>query len=155
MLKSMDDIARDRLGNIAGSLGIGSLDRHVFLCAEQSTPRCSTYEQSAAVWSLLKRRLKELGLASAPPQWRGRDVDERPPAPSTVGGRVLRTKVDCLRVCERGPIVVIYPEGIWYHSVDETVMERIIAEHLVEGVPVAEYVFAVDSLGVNNPGSEV
>lgn len=146
-------MTNDRLAAIADALSIGRLQRHIVMCADQTTPRCCSSQESAEVWRYLKMRLKELGLSSAPPHWRG---TADPAGPTKAGdGTVLRTKADCLRICESGPIAVVYPEGTWYHGVTVAVMERIIQEHLIAGVPVAEHAFATDDLtgGGSTPSS--
>ncbi|NOW45435.1 (2Fe-2S) ferredoxin [Novosphingobium sp. SG751A] len=102
----------------AGAAAPGGVQRHIFLCAEPQKGECCAPAVGGKAWAYLKKRVKQLGLTEA---------------------GVMRSKADCLRVCFAGPVAVVYPDGVWYHSCTEDVLERILQEHIIGGVPVEDY----------------
>jgi (2Fe-2S) ferredoxin len=117
-------MTEDELETIANKLGIGNYHRHVFLC---TGPNCCPPEVGLAAWEALKQGIKEKGLSAGP-------------------RACYRTKVGCLRICCHGPTMVVYPEGTWYHGMTADHIPRLVEEHLVQGRPIAEWIFAKNSL---------
>jgi (2Fe-2S) ferredoxin len=121
----------DALIDCVETLGVPKIQRHLFLCADQTVPKCCDKAEGLQTWNYLKKRLHELGL--------DRPTPDRPNC-------IFRTKANCLRICQQGPILVVYPDGVWYRVVTPEAMERIIQEHLLGNQVVEEYAFLTHPL---------
>lgn len=117
----MTDIMDD-LQAAAAKLGLDQSQRHVFLC---TGPSCCTPDVGLAAWEVLKKQIKEKGVSDC-----------------------QRTKVGCLRICCHGPTMVVYPEGTWYHGMTAERIPRFVQEHLLDGKPIRDWIFAEKALDV-------
>ncbi|MCI0377570.1 MAG: hypothetical protein L0215_08190 [Gemmataceae bacterium] len=120
----MSDQVQD-LQAAAAKLNLGQYQKHVFLC---TGPSCCTPEVGLAAWEVLKKEIKDKGLSAGP-------------------NVCQRTKVGCLRICCHGPTMLVYPEGTWYNGMTADRIPRFVQEHLVEGKPIKDWIFAENPIG--------
>lgn len=114
------------LRDLADKLLIGHYHRHVFLCIGEA---CCSRDEGERAWVALKDELKRRNLSLA-----------------TGPAACYRTKVQCLRVCQGGPIAVVYPEGTYYAGLTAERIPRFVQEHLIDGRPIEDWIFTRNPL---------
>ena len=112
---------------------MSGISHHLLLCATASKAKCCDPTVGAASWDRLKQLVKQLGLED----------------PGRAAGIVLRSKADCLRICERGPVLLIWPDGCWYGGVTPDRIDRILTEHVIGGRPIDDWLIQRSVMAVS------
>ena len=100
------------------------IQKHLLLCATPSKQKCFKGDVGKKSWDYLKKFLN--------------DYERKKKYPNI---SILRSKVDCLRICKKGPILLIWPEGIWYEKVTPDKINIILESHIINGIPIEEWIF--------------
>ena len=106
------------------------VNRHLLFCGTSNSASCSNPKDAQTSWLRLKSLLKKFDLEN----------------PLRKEGVILRSKVDCLRVCSRGPILLIWPDGIWYGSITPEKLDIIVSQHLICGKPIKDWMIKITPL---------
>ena len=117
---SHDELEKAR--HKAKKLGVPKIRRHLFMCVDKKEAECASASEMSAAYKYLCKRLKQLNLHK------------------THG--IFPTATRCLDVCKGGPILAVYPDGVWYGGCDPDALDRIIQQHFLEGKVVEELVIA-------------
>ena len=104
--------------------GCRVISHHLLLCATPSKAKCCDPAIGAASWEALKQGVRTLDLEN----------------PTRKKGIVLRSKADCLRICAEGPILLVWPDGIWYGGVTPDRVQTILEQHVMGGIPCRDWI---------------
>ncbi len=100
------------------------INHHILLCATPTNASCCDLSIGSECWKHLKHLLRKFDL-------------ENPQRPK---GIVLRSKVDCLRICNNGPIMLIWPDGTWYGNITPEKIDEIIVKHIINGNAIEDWI---------------
>ncbi len=101
-----------------------TVSKHLLLCATPTKKKCFKGNEGEKTWERLKKILKKF------------EIDH-----PTKNIHILRSKADCLRICKNGPILLVWPDGIWYEKVSPEKISEIFNSHIVHGKPIERWIF--------------
>ena len=103
-----------------------SIQKHLLLCATPTKQKCFKGNEGEKAWQCLKKTIKKF---------------ENNPASKNI--HILRSKADCLRICKNGPILLVWPDGIWYEKVSPERISEIFYSHIINDKPIERWILKI------------